>query len=88
VADGDIFDTELDQFNEYVVLYAAILALGKEESDSQAATFLALLDPDKDGKQGIRGQVMRWSSDQRSADPDVVEDVRGWRNRRTAWPAF
>ena len=81
-------DAELDQFSEYVVLYAAIKALGKEESDAQAATFLALFDPKGDGKQGQRGRVMRWASDQRSADPDQVEDVRGSRRVRTNWPAF
>lgn len=81
-------DVELDQFAEYIVLYATIKALGKEESDTQAATFLALFDPDGDGKKGERGRVMRWASDQRSADPDQVEDVRGSRRSRTNWPAF
>lgn len=88
VADGDSFDNELDQFHQYVILYAAIEALGKEESDAQAATFLAMLDPEGDGKKGIRGKVMRWAADQRSADPDQVEDVRGSRRSRTNWPAF
>lgn len=87
-ADGSVLDLELDQFAEYVILHATIKALGKEESDAQAATFLALFDPNGDGKKGERGKVMRWASDQRSADPDQVEDVRGSRRSRTNWPAF
>ena len=83
-----VLDAELAPWAEYLILHMAIKALGKEESDEEAATFMALFDPDGTGKRGIRGKVMRWASDQRAADPDQVEDVRGGRRNRGSWPAF
>lgn len=77
-------DAELDPHQEYLVIHAAIKALAKEESTEQATTLMQLMNG-PDGQSGIRGEVRRWASDQRSADPDQVEDVRGSRRRRGLW---
>ena len=66
-ADGDTLDLELDQFRDYLVYHAAIAAFAREESDiSQLAQLLG----------AVQGRVRRWAAGQRSADPDMVEDVR------------
>lgn len=71
-ADGDLFDVELEQFQDYPIYHAVVAALQREESDaSQAAQLLSLADE----------FVTGWASDQRSADPDTIDDVRG----QTTW---
>lgn len=68
-------DAELEPFTDFIVYHAVIAALGREESDVSA--FLVLMNGTPDGKDpGARGRVQRWASDQRSADPATVEDVR------------
>lgn len=75
-------DVELEQHQDFIVFYAVIEALGREESDVSA--FLVMLNGTPDGSDpGARGRVKRWASDQRSADPDMVEDVR--RGSSWAW---
>lgn len=72
VLDADVFDVELEQFQDYVVYHAVVAALQREETDvSQSAQMLGAAE----------GALTSWASDQRSADPDTVEDVR----KRTAW---
>lgn len=81
-ADLDEIDAELDQFQDFIVWFAVVEALAREESDISA--FLILLNGTPDGREpGARGRVRRWASDQRSADPDVVEDVKA--SRRLRW---
>jgi hypothetical protein len=66
-ADGDLFDAELEQFQDYVVYHAVIASLSREESDiGQSAQLMA----------AAQSALVGWASDQRSADPDTVEDVR------------
>lgn len=60
-------DVELDQFQQYIVWYAVIQALAREESPTEQ--FAAMLA-------GERERVRRWASDQRSAEPDVPDDVK------------
>ncbi len=73
-------DAELNQFQDFIVYHAVIAALGREESDP--STFVLLFDGNPATQDpGARGRVRRWASDQRSADPDTVVDVRG----RSAW---
>lgn len=68
-------DAELSRFQDFIVYHAVMLALSREESDISA--FLVLMNGTPDGKDpGARGRVRRWASDQRSADPSQVEDVR------------
>jgi hypothetical protein len=67
-------DAELDQFQDFIVWFAVVQGLIREESD--ATGFLFLLDGDGQTDFGERGRVKRWASDQRTADPDGVEDVR------------
>lgn len=75
-------DAEIEQHQDYIVLHAVLEALGKTESPSD--TFFRLMHGVPGTQEiGARGRVMRWASDQRSADPDQVEDVR---RRRTRWP--
>jgi hypothetical protein len=72
VADGDVFDVELEQFQDFVVYHAVVQALAREESDiTQAAQVLGTAEAALTG----------WASDQRAAEPDQIEDVR----KRTAW---
>lgn len=68
VNDGDVFDAELEQFQDYPVLHAVVEALGREESD--ITQFAAMLG-------AVKSRVTRWAADARSADPGEVEDVRG-----------
>lgn len=76
-------DAEIEQHRDYIELHAVIEAMGKTESDS--STFFRLLHGVPGTEEtGARGRVKRWASDQRSADPDKVEDVRG-RRRRGGW---
>jgi hypothetical protein len=73
-------DAEIEQHQDYIVLHATIEAMGKTESDS--STFFRLLHGVPGTNEiGARGRLMRWASDQRAADPDVIEDVR----RRRRW---
>lgn len=70
--DADVFDVELEQFQDYVVYHAVIAALSREESDiTQPAQLFA----------SAQSAVIGWASDQRSADPDTIEDVR----KRPTW---
>jgi hypothetical protein len=79
---ASVFDVELEQHQDYVVWFAVMEALAREESDISA--FLVLMNGTPDGKDpGARGRVKRWASDQRSADPSMVEDVR--RGSSWAW---
>ncbi|MDB4981758.1 MAG: hypothetical protein JWM82_2510 [Myxococcales bacterium] len=72
VLDADAFDLELEQFQDYPIYRAVVAALQREESDvSQAAALLGAAEE----------AVTGWASDQRSADPDTVDDVRG----QTTW---
>lgn len=72
VAPTDALDVELDQFSDFIVYHAATIALAREETD--ATQLQALLG-------AIAQRVSRWASDQRTADPDRIEDVR----RRSTW---
>lgn len=65
-------DVELEPFQDFIVYVAVIEAFSREESD--ASQYLDLLAQ-------ARARVRRWAADQRSADPDVPEDVR----RSTPW---
>lgn len=67
VAPSDTLDVELDQFSDFLPYHAATIAIAREEGD--AGQLQDLLG-------AIAQRVTRWASDQRSADPDVVEDVR------------
>lgn len=79
---ADTVDAELSRFQDFIVWFAVIEAMGREESDPTA--FLILMNGTPDGKDpGARGRVKRWAADQRSADPSMVEDVR--RNSSWAW---
>ncbi len=68
---GSVIDAELDQFAAYLVYDAANVALAREESDR-----LYEIDFQREEQ-----AVIAWASSQRSAEPDVVDDVRGrsWR---------
>lgn len=68
--DADLVDSELEKFEAWLVYYGADFALTREESERLYAGEFALADAD----------VVRWASNQRSAEPDVVDDVR-----RRAW---
>lgn len=68
-------DDELDQFYEAIVDYMVIVAQGREETDPGAfAATMELTFKD----------VKRWAADQRNAEPDPVDDVRGTR-RALGW---
>lgn len=69
---GSTLDAELDQFADFIVYHATIAALAREETPVDQME--GMLGP-------IAQRVSRWASDQRSADPDHVEDVR----RRSTW---
>jgi hypothetical protein len=66
-----VIDAELDQFAAFLVYDAANVALAREESDR-----LYEIDFQRE-----EAAVIAWASSQRSAEPDVVEDVRG----RASW---
>lgn len=81
-ASDTMVDAELARFQDFIVYHAVIAALGREESDP--STFFVLMNGTPDGKDpGARGRVRRWASDQRSADPSMVEDVR--RSSASTW---
>jgi hypothetical protein len=80
-APTDALDVELDQFSDFLVYDAAIVALAREESDAGQLVALCYGVPGDPSKPGIIGRVRRWASDKRSASPDRVEDVR----RRSPW---
>jgi hypothetical protein len=82
---ADTLDAELEQFQDFIVYEAVIAALAREESD--ISQFAAKLNGAGGSDRGIRGRVHRWASDQRSADPSLVEDVRGGSSWRWAPPA-
>lgn len=66
-------DVELAQHLKFIVSHMAVAALGDEESDTRAQQ--TKLD-------AATLAVISWASNQRSADADTVEDVRGTRGRR------
>lgn len=66
-----VMDAELDQFAAFLVYDAANVALAREETDR-----LYELDFQREEQ-----AVIAWANSQRSAEPDVVEDVR----RRSWW---
>jgi len=68
-------DDELDKFYETIVYYMVVTAMTREESETGG--FGALL------QEGYK-DVKRWAADQRNAEPDPVDDVRGTR-RATGW---
>lgn len=71
---GGVLDVELEQFQEVIVLEAAIKALIKNEwSTEDVRKELAAATAD----------VIRWAKTQRSADPPRIEDVR--RRPRRIW---
>ena len=70
-SDASTLDAELDQFDAFIVYDAANVALAREESER-----LYEIDFQRE-----LSDVQSWASSQRSADPDVVEDVR----RRSWW---
>lgn len=72
-ADGTALDVELEQFQDVIVLHAAMKALTKLEwsTDAVAAQLGAAMT-----------DAVKWAKTQRSADPPRIEDVRG-RPRRT-----
>lgn len=71
-ADGSTLDVELEQFQDIIVLHAAIMALTKNEWDISAVA----------AQLGVAMQRAKdWAGNQRSADPDGVEDVRTYSRR-------
>jgi hypothetical protein len=74
-------DAELDQFADFIVYDATIVALAREETDAGQLVAICYGIPGDPQNTGIAGRVRRWASDQRSADPDRIEDVR----RRSSW---
>lgn len=71
-ADGTNLDAELEQFQDYIVYSAVVAALSREESSIEQPNALFQL---------AKAALIGWASDQRSADPDTVDDVR----RRPMW---
>jgi len=80
-APTDSVDAELDQFSDFLVYDATIAALAREEADAGQMVAICYGIPGDPQNAGIAGRVRRWASDQRSADPDKIEDVR----RRSPW---
>lgn len=77
-------DAELEQHQDYIVLYATVEAMGKMELVSD--TFFRLLHGVPGTNEiGARGRVMRWASDQRTADPEQIELVRNRGRRVSRW---
>jgi hypothetical protein len=72
---GSVLDYELAQFSEFVVAHMAAAAMASEESPNQQQ--VAKLTT-------ATANVVAWASNQRSADPDQVEDVRRVR-RGVVW---
>jgi hypothetical protein len=66
-------DVELAQHLKFIVAHMAVAAIGSEEGDTTAQQ--KKLD-------AATLAVVSWASNQRSADADTVEDVRGTRGRR------
>lgn len=69
--DTDELDAELDQFAEYIPYDVANVALAREESERAYEVDFQRCERD----------VVSFASSQRSADPDVVEDVKS----RSRW---
>lgn len=69
--DDDEIDFELDRFKAYLVYHMANVALTREEGARLYDAEFVL----------ERERVIRWAKNQRSAEPDTVEDVR----RQTVW---
>lgn len=69
----DVLDYELEQFQDVIVLHAAVLMLTKNEWDiSSVGAQLAV----------AKARAARWARNARTADPPMVEDVRSpprWR---------
>jgi hypothetical protein len=71
--DGDAFDAELEQFQDCVVLQAAMEAMISEETDiSQVAVALGT----------ARARVKPWAASQRSSNSTTIEDKRGYARSR------
>lgn len=64
--DASTLDAELDQFREFIEYDSANVALSREETERLYEIDFQRAEKD----------VISWASSQRSADPDVVEDVR------------
>jgi hypothetical protein len=75
--DSTALDYELAQFSEFLVAHMAAAAMAAEESDNKAQ--LAKLS-------AAMANVVNWASNQRSADPDQVEDVRRVRRGAVWYP--
>ena len=73
-ADGSALDVDLEQFQEVIVLHAAVKALSKMDwsIEERAAQLGAAM-----------GDAVQWAKSQRSADPPRIEDVR--RRPRRIW---
>lgn len=64
---SDTLDVELEQFQDVVVLHAAVMMLAKNEWDiSSVGAQLAV----------AKQRAMRWARNARTTDPPMVEDVR------------
>lgn len=75
-ADATALDVELEQFQEVIVLHAAVKAKAKMEWDiAETAAQLGAAMTD----------LTAWASSQRTADPPRIEDVRSGPRRRW-WP--
>lgn len=68
LADGnDVLDSELEQFQDVIVLHAAVMMLTKNEWDiSSVGAQLAI----------AKQRAQRWARNARTVDPPSVEDVR------------
>jgi hypothetical protein len=67
---GGTLDVELEQFQDVIVLHAAIMARTKNEDDfADLAAQLGV----------AKARAAKWATGQRSADPSTVEDVRSVR---------
>ena len=64
---SDVLDSELEQFQDCIVLHAAVMMLTKNEWDiSSVGAQLAI----------AKARAQRWARNARTADPPTVEDVR------------
>jgi hypothetical protein len=68
-------DSELEQFQDVIVLHAAVMMLTKNEWD--ISTVAAQLG-------AAKARALKWASSQRSADPPGIEDVRTRSRQRLA----
>jgi hypothetical protein len=73
-SDGTALDVELEQFQDCIVLHAAMLAMISEETDiAQVAVALGT----------ARARVKPWAASQRSANATTIEDKRGYSHLRS-----